>query len=217
MERTIKVTGRGKLSVAPDLAIIRMELRKTLPDHSDAMQKSAEATELLKKPLEKAGVKREEVKTIAFSVVPKFESRKDWNAYKEKLVGYEYVHTLQVSVDANDSMLGKCLNALSSGSLDPKISISYTVEDTESCKRKLIASAVNDAQHAALNIADAAGFALGAIISVDYSWSELSFISRPTDGGMRLKASGSDGGYPLPVHPDNIELTDTVTVVWTIA
>lgn len=218
MERTIKVTGNGKLSVAPDLVVIKMELRETLPEYSIAVKKSAEATESLKNLLEKFGVRRDEIKTLVFNINPMFEAHKEWNSYKQKLVGYEYIHSLKVSLDADSELLGKCLYALSCSLLDPKFTVEYTVKDPEECKSRLIAAAVENSRVKANAIASSAGITLGPIVSVDYSWSEMAIVARPMGNfpSLKTRSNVNEEILPVPLNPDDIDITDTVTIVWAI-
>ena len=55
MERTLKVTGRGKVSIRPDTIELKIFVNKVYPDYAEAMEASAEMTEMLKAAAERAG------------------------------------------------------------------------------------------------------------------------------------------------------------------
>ena len=65
----------------------------------------------------------------------------------------------------------------------------------------------------------AAGVRLMDIQSVDYSWGEISLETRPMN---RMMAAGAkmavmeEASYDMDIEPDDIEVSDTVTVVWEI-
>ena len=70
-------------------------------------------------------------------------------------------------------------------------------------------------------LCEAAGVELGDILSVDYSWGELDIYSRPMGVDM-LESYQDDEGYEddkfidMDIEPDDIDITDTVTVLWGI-
>ena len=75
--------------------------------------------------------------------------------------------------------LGKILYALAHCSISPEFSIEYTVADPEKSKNELLAAAVKDSQAKASVLTEEAGVNLGKIITIDYSWGEFDYFSRP--------------------------------------
>ena len=76
-------------------------------------------------------------------------------------------------------------------------------------------------------MAEAAGLVLGEINSINYSWGEIDFISRPFSNIDNSIEYGDDcdydegdclstvpAGYGMDVNPDDIDVSDTVTVTW---
>ena len=53
---------------------------------------------------------------------------------------------------------------------------------------------------------------------MDYSIGEADFEARPMRNMIMAKAAVSDEayGYSMDIQPDDIQVTDTVTVVWEI-
>ena len=66
---------------------------------------------------------------------------------------------------------------------------------------------------------EAAGVKLGDIITIDYSWGEITFLSEPMERCMSLaeECCMPSGSYDIDIEPDDIDTTDTVTFVWQIA
>lgn len=64
----------------------------------------------------------------------------------------------------------------------------------------------------------AAGVNLKDILTIDYSWGEIQFEYSPMhDGVFRNALMSSDGEeLGIDIEPDDIEVSDTVTVVWEI-
>ena len=65
-------------------------------------------------------------------------------------------------------------------------------------------------------LAEAAGVSLGDIVTIDYSWDELEIVSRPVERCMMSAANDIADSYQMDIEPDDIEVSDTVTILWEI-
>lgn len=217
--KTIRVTGKGQIKVRPDTTRITMTLEGGGREYADTLRRSAEDTEALKDLLSGFGFARSELKTLNFSVDPEYEGYRDKNNdYKQRFVGYRFSHTLKVEFPSDSARLGKLLYALANGSVRPEFRISYTVSDPEAAKNTLLGKAVADAAEKAAVLTRAAGIALGGIQSIDYSWGEIDLEYRPMNGNVLMEccAPMAAKSYDLDIEPDDISVSDTVTVVWEI-
>ena len=66
----------------------------------------------------------------------------------------------------------------------------------------------------------AANVKLGEIQTIDYSWGEIDFVTKPLDE-MRLRECtelkmSAPEAYDIDIEADDIDVTDIVTVVWEI-
>ncbi|MDD5791685.1 MAG: SIMPL domain-containing protein, partial [Erysipelotrichaceae bacterium] len=65
-------------------------------------------------------------------------------------------------------------------------------------------------------LAEALGVELGEVVNIDYSWTHLDIMSRSYHvmecDGMLM----APGYAKMSMEPDDIELEDSVTVIWTI-
>lgn len=218
--RIIKVTGRGNLKVKPDMTIITMTLEGMDKEYDKTIDRSSKDTEILKDILEKQGFERTDVKTLSFDVRPRHESYQAHDkSWKNRFLGYEFTHEVKVEFDSDNSRLGKILYAIANAKdIHPEFKLSYTVKDKEASKNALLAKAVTDAKAKADVLTGAAGVKLKDILSIDYSWGEIRFDYSPMD-----RSAFPDGeGYgdvkalAMDIEPDDIEVSDTVTVVWEI-
>lgn len=187
MERTIRVTGKGKLSVKPDAIRLRINMEGIYPEYDETLRKSSEVVELLKDLVEKQG--------------------------------YKYVHRMKIEFPADNERLGKMLYALAHCPASPEFSIEYTVADPEASKNELLGKAVKNSLKKASVLAEASDVKLGKIISIDYSWGEIDFVSKPLQE-MSLRCCEPEvsysASYDMDIEPDDIDITDTVTVVWAL-
>ncbi|MBQ1690930.1 MAG: SIMPL domain-containing protein [Firmicutes bacterium] len=216
--RTIRVTGKGQIKLKPDMTRIYVTLSQLSKEYGETLKGSSEATEKLKDLLEGYGFKRQDLKTLAFDVNTEYEGYEEKGVYKQRFAGYRYRHEMKVEFDSDNELLGRILYGLANSDLNPEIRLGYTVRDREAAKNQLLSQAVRDAKDKALVLTQAAGVKLKDIVTMDYSIGEADFEARPMRNMMMAKAAVSDEayGYSMDIQPDDIQVTDTVTVVWEI-
>ena len=221
MERIIRVTGKGNISVRPDTTRVLITLSEVFPSYEKAVEGSTEEKKHLTDDLGKLGFEKSDLKTTNFSVDPEYENYKDKDdCWKNRLVGYRYRHNIKLEFPIDNALLGKVFYTLAHCKSAPEFQVQYTIADPEPVKNKLLSKAVEDAKEKAAVIAEAAGVQLKEIVTIDYSWKELELISRTCDNrplaGAMLKSSRMDS-YDVDIEADDIQTSDTVTIVWAIA
>ena len=220
--RTIRVTGKGQIRVRPDRTRITLTAEGIYRDYSETLRKSTENTELLKDLLTKFGFERSDLKTLNFSVDTEYESYKEKDTYRQGFVGYRFRHMMKVEFDSDNRRLGRILYALAHCPARPEFRLSYTVKDPESAKNEMLGKAVRDAKEKASVLTKAAGVSLKDIQNIDYSWGEIDFEVRPMnrtlmeEGCLASPTGAANESYDLNIEPDDIEVSDTVTVIWEI-
>ena len=218
--RTIRVTGRGQMKVHPDMTRIIITLEGRHKEYGETLRRSSEDTEQLRDLLSAFGFERSDLKTLNFGVDTEYETYKEKGEYKQRLVGYKFRHLLKLEFESDNKRLGKILYALAECPLNPEFRIAYTVKDPEAAKNTLLSNAVKDAMEKAEVLAVAAGVMLKDIQSIDYSWGEINFEVSPMRGDLmmdkRMAPMAAMDSYDMDIEPDDIEVSDTVTVVWEI-
>ena len=220
--RTIRVTGKGQIKVKPDTTRITISLEGTWPEYGETLRHSSQDTERLKDVLSAFGFERSDLKTLNFNVETEYESYKDKGTYKQRLIGYKFTHMMKVEFPSDNDRLGKVLYALANCPLKPEFRLSYTVSDPEAAKNDLLGKAVTDAKEKASVLTQAAGVTLKDIQSIDYSWGEIDFEYRPmnrmlmADEYLARPMAAESPSYDMDIEPDDIEVSDTVTVLWEI-
>ncbi|MBO7668933.1 MAG: SIMPL domain-containing protein [Firmicutes bacterium] len=221
-KRTIRVTGKGSVSVKPDTTRLTVTLRGTYKDYQETLSRSARDTEALKDVLQSLGFERGELKTLSFDVDTRYESVQDQGRnFRQVFVGYEYTHMTKLDFPSDNELLGRTLYALAASELKPEFRLSYTVKDQEAVKNELLGRAVEDALAKARVLTRAAGVSLKEILNIDYSWAEVSFevqpLRRSLEADMATGVMNAKASYDMDIEPDDIRVSDTVTVVWEIA
>lgn len=219
MDKTMKITGKGKVSVKPDIIRLNMTMEESYKEYEVTLRQSSETTKILKELFVSLGFKNDDLKTRSFDINTKYESYKAKDqSWKKRLIGYTYTLHMLIEFDADNKKLGEILYALAHSAITPEISIEYTVSDLEKHKDKLLKNAIEDSKHKAEVLANAADVELGDIVSIDYSWGEISFVSEPIQNFAFASAEKTMGspGYDIDIEADDIDVTDTVTVIWNI-
>jgi uncharacterized protein YggE len=214
-DRVIRVKGRGKVSVPPDTIEINMILTTVKPTYEEAMNAASRDLNELRKCLSSAGFDKKDIKTTNFRVDTKYENITDPNGnYKRVFVGYEITNNLKIEFEQNTMRLTRVLNALANCAATPEFSIRYKVKDDTEVKNLLLERAIDDAKVKAKVMAEAAGVRLGKVISIDYSWGDIQIYKDVYS--MKSSLISTTGTPMIDLEPDNIEVEDTVTVVWRI-
>lgn len=215
--KTIRVTGIGSVSVKPDTTSLRITFAGIYKDYEETVRQSAEKTKILREAIEKSGLPGEALKTKDFSIESEYESYRDYNNdYKKRFLGYKFYHRTQIQFPKDNKMLGRILYELSLCSVKVEFSIDYTVKDKDAVKKEVIKRAVENSREKAEIMAIAAGVSLGEVQSIDYSWGEIDIRTSPVDKLEVRKSYALEPSYDIDIEPDDIDLTDTVTMVWEI-
>ena len=218
--RIIRVKGKGQIRVRPDMTRITLTLEGTCPQYGEALHRSAQETGQLKDILALHDFERSDLKTLYFNVDTEYENYKENHTYKKRFVGYKFRHVLKLEFDSDNERLGRILYALANSPMNPEIRISYTVKDKETAKNELLGKAVADAKTKAAILAQAAAVTLKDIQSIDYSWGEINFEAQPMKRAFfaedQPRGIVPHDGIDFDIEPDDIEVSDTVTVVWEI-
>lgn len=214
--RTIRVTGNGSVSAKPDITCLEITFEGVYKDYEETVRQSAEKTKLLREAIEKSGLPGEDLKTKDFSIDSEYESYRDHNDdYKRRFIGYKFYHRTEIQFPNDNKLLGRILYELSVCSVKVEFSIDYTVKDKDAVKREVLKRAVENSRLKAEIMTTAAGVKLGEVQSIDYSWGEIEIKTSPVDmfeiGSRKMESS-----YDIDIEPDDIDVNDTVTIIWEI-
>jgi hypothetical protein len=218
--RTIRVTGKGKLKVKPDMTRITIDLTGLNKEYSETVKASSENAKDLKSLLKKENFEPEDIRTLFFNVDIEKESYKDENdEWKTRFLGYRYKHTLKIEFPNDKKKLGDIFNLLTDCSLQPDFRLSFFLKDSEKSKNELLAHAVTDAKEKAEILTKAAEVKLQEIISIDHSWQDIEFEvipMRSMPNYLHKSELNDKTSYNIDIEPEDIDVSDTVTIVWNI-
>lgn len=207
----IWVTGEGKVSVVPDVAILSLGVEAQAETVAEAQQQAAETMEAVMAVLDEYGVASKDIKTQSFSIYP----LRRWENDKEILIGYRVSNMVTVKVREVDDT-GVIIDAVAEAGGDyTRIrSISFTIDDPTDYYEEIREKAMEDAKDKAEQLAKLAGVELGS----------PTYIS---EGGLYFPVTRDlyweSGVVPAPapapttsISPGENEIRLTVQVVYSI-
>lgn len=213
----LRVTGKGILSLKPDTIVVKFTSSAVYADYAETIAMASKATKDLKAVIAKAGVDSELLKTTNLDVSPEYDTWYDDNNHRhEKFIGYKYTHNSKIKIDNDNKILGKLLYEVSASPLDVRFDISYTVKDIEKSKNDLLREAIKDAKEKAQILSEEAGVKLKSVVDINYSWGEIEIYSEPLSLIDSQICAAPLRSFDIDIDADDIDVNDTVTVVWEI-
>ncbi|MFD2514218.1 SIMPL domain-containing protein [Pontibacter locisalis] len=215
MERKLQITGKGKLSVSPDIAILSFDAEAHEWEYEKAVNALNNKVEELRSIIEKEGIERKSLKTKDFRV----RKETTWSKKTEKseFNGFSASHSLELEIPLDKGIINSLLNQVAKRLDNLDFSISFGVKDATQHQQQLILQAISKAKENATLIAGATGVQLKEIMDIDYSYRELTIRSRRYDYAVyesEMLMSTADAAPDF--EPDDIDVAETVTITWRI-
>ncbi len=199
---TFTVTGEGKISVPPDIAIVNAGVQAqgtTVKAAQDLLNKNINAVSAA---IKSAGVDNKDIQTSGYNINPTY----DFSAGKQRVTGYQASSNLTIKVRAIDRA-NTVIDAATAAGATNVGGINFDVDDKTKSQNEARQKAVADAKSKAENAAKIAGFTLGKIIN----YSE-DFGPAPRPLPMLAKADMGAVGAPTQLETGTNEITVTVSL-----
>ena len=217
MSRTIAVKGVGSLRVKPDYVVIGLELETKDEVYERAMALSSEQIEELALALEKAGFKKEDLKTTSFQVRADYRGEQnEKGVYVQIFDGYVCRSGMKLSFDLDMARLGETMSAIGSCRAKPELNISFTVREPEAVNSRLLKAAADNARGKAELLCAASGVTLGQLQRIEYDWSDVRAFSRTAVSADRAAMPMMKNAFRADMTPEEIELSDSAAFIWEI-
>lgn len=158
---TITVTGVGKVTVEPDMALLTLGVQATAPTGAEAMEQLNADSNALTDALEATGIAAEDIQTSGLNL---------WSMFADDgitVAGYQASLNVNVTIrdiDTIGSTIDAAQEAVGDGFTIGGVQFSFA--DPESVLQEARADAVANAQTIAGQYADAAGLTLGGVVSI---------------------------------------------------
>jgi hypothetical protein len=203
---TFSVSGTGKVTVAPDIAVvdatISIERATAAAAQDEANIKSNSVVEYLKN----AGIDSKDIKTSGYSLQPQY----DWTDGRTRIRAYQVRQSITVKIRDMDKT-----NTVVDGIVDAGANevgqIRFEIDEPEKLKAEAREKAIADAKAKADELADQLGIHFGKIVAFNES-GDYPPIYYGRAEAMTLKADAAVAVPPaLPAGENEISVSVTIT------
>lgn len=206
--RQITVTGQGAIETAPDMATITVGVTTEAKTAVGALEKSSTATYAVLDRLKVLGIDSRDLQTRNLSLSPRWTSRSSSVDAPPEISGFVATNTIMIRV-RDLPKLGEVLDAVVRDGANTFHGLSFGLQEPRPATDEARKQAVTDAIAKATLYAQAAGVALGDVLSI----SEDRAAARPF-GGVEMVRMASD---VVPVAEGELTIGASVTMVFAIA
>jgi uncharacterized protein YggE len=205
-ERTITVSGTGKVTLTPDIAYISIGVNTQNASAKDAVAENNTQSQAVITTIKGFGIVDKDIQTTNFSIYP--QQQFDANG---KQTGVIYVVNNVVYVTVRDlSKLGDLLDSSVSSGANNINSIQFDVADKTAALTQARQAAVAEARKQADELTKATNVGLGAVQSISYNDTTAPITIQYAKANVAAPAAS------VPVQAGSMEISTNVTIVYAI-
>lgn len=204
---TFDVTGEGKITASPDIALVTVGILANGQTVKQAQDQINSVINKVSDAIKKLGVDPKDIKTTNYNINP---LRGDFVNGPAKITGYEASTNLSIKVRELDKANSVIDTATISGA-NQVGGISFDVDNYAKFENEARIKAVEEAKKKAADASKIAGFKLGRIINYSENSGGISPLSY-----RAMAVEKNIGGVPTQVEPGSNEITVTVTLSFEI-
>jgi len=208
----IWVSGRGEVTVTPDIAILRLGIVAQEANVAEAQTRASEAMDKVMTALTDSGVAEKDIQTRYFNI----RQRTKWDREKEEetVIGYQVTNMVTAKIRDMDKV-GSIIDAVAEagGDLTRIDNLNFSVDDPSVYYEEARGEAMADAKARAEQLAELAGVSLGKPTYVAEGAQPPIYerVYYEQAGGTPVPAPA-----PPPISPGEIEVSLTVQVAYSI-
>lgn len=207
--RGITVSGEGKVTGKPDLALITLGVSTLRPSVAEARDAAATALTGIIDSMKANGVADDDIQTSQLSIYPEY----DYSGNTQRLTGFRVTNTVTAKLRDIDNTSKVVDDAVTNGGDETTIQgISFTIDNPESLAAQAREAAVADAKKRAETLAAASGVKVGNPINISESGGAV-----PIPYAERAGAAADSQATPnTPIEPGELDVIIYVNVTWEI-
>ncbi len=202
---TFDVTGEGKVTATPDVALVTVGIQANGSTVKAAQDQINSTINKVSEAVKKLGIGSKDIKTTNYSINPSYDFTNS-----QKITGYSASTNLSIKVRQLDKANSVIDSATSNGA-NQVGGISFDIDDKTKLENEARQKAVDEAKKKALEAAKISGFKLGRIINYSENFGGL-----PRPIPMLQAADIKAQGSPTQIEPGSAEITVIVTLSYEI-
>jgi len=203
--RVLEVHGVGVYYQKPDIAYLQIGAVTEAEKASEAYESNSSIMNKLRNTLIKKGIKKEDIRTIVFSLEPVYQYERGERIFK----GYRMSHIYQVKI-RNLEKVGEIIDASTATGATTIKGIFFDIEEKEKAEDEARKRAVEDAIRKAKVLSESARIKLGEILKIEES------ITKPPMPMMKRMAMMQEAGGPA-VEPGEMKIEARVYIKFAIS
>jgi uncharacterized protein YggE len=205
---TLNVTGTGEVSVAPDMATLRIGVETRGDSAAAAVAANNEAAQAVIAAIKGNGVADKDIQTSNFSVSPVYDETSYQRPGGPRIIGYQATNQVAARVRDLDRLPG-LLDATVGSGANRIDGLEFGLADDTAAADEARRLAVEDARRKAEVYAEAAGVRLGPVRSIgEGGGGPIPYYDR----AMRAEAAAA-----VPIERGQTTVAASVHIVWEIA
>ncbi len=207
----IWVNGQGKVTVAPDVAILQVGVQTKSASVADAQSQASTAMDKVMSALTGNGVAQKDIKTTSFNIsqVTKWDDK----TQTQIVIGYQVSNTVTAKIRTL-SKVGIVIDAVAAagGDLTRINGITFTLDDPTAAMNQARDKAMADAKAKAVQLAKDGEVTLGKPTFI----SDNSYVPTPPMYAVPAAKDAAAGSVATPISPGEMDITVNVQVTYAI-
>jgi uncharacterized protein YggE len=205
---SISVSGEGKVTAKPDLALITLGVSTLRPTVAEARESAAAALDGMIASMRNNGIDEDDIQTQQLYINAEY----NYNDGNQRLIGFRVNNTVTAKVRNIDNTGQVVDDAVDAGGDSTTIDgISFTIDDPKDLQSQARAQAVEDARAKAETLASAGGVDVGAPITITEGGFSPPMYPYPA---AEYAADRSQAGASTPIEAGELDVIVNVQVVF---
>ena len=190
----IWVTGKGSISLEPDLVLLNVGVEAMAKTVGKARAQAASSMDKIVQTAKSQGLEDRDIQTLSFNIWPRYDYTEvnvgGTRTRKQVLVGYTVNNTARIKIRDIDGV-GNIIDALvDAGGDSTRINgVDFTIEDPSRFTNQLREDAVKDAISKAEHFASLTGVSVGPLVFITEGGSGTPSVRDFGDQGLRMRAA----------------------------
>jgi uncharacterized protein len=206
LDRSIAISGEGKVTAIPDIASVTLGMENTSMDIQVAQKKNSDTINSLMSQLKALGIDEKDIQTVSYNINPQY----DYSNGRQTLTGYSVSQNISVKIRKTDQV-SNVLKIAGDSKLNQVGGLSFDIDQPETYQQEARVKALQNAKDKAQALAQVMGVKLGKIIS----FSESSNYMAPYPIYNAKADYGIGGGGTAPsVAPGSQDIIINATIIY---
>ncbi|MEM6649344.1 MAG: SIMPL domain-containing protein [Pseudomonadota bacterium] len=206
--RTLSVTGQGKATATPDLAMMNFAVVSQGNMAGEAITQNSAKMNKVRDALKALNIEARDMQTSGFYLNPRYERDERGRTNSNKIIGYEAGNTLSIRL-RDVAMVGEAIDKAVAAGANSLNGLQFGFQNQDELLEQARRNAVRDARGLAELLAEEADVELGDVMSMSIS----SYYPQPRMMRMESRMVAADAA-PTPIEAGESSLSVTVNMTY---